>query len=307
MQIGILEEESFSSDVIKKLLCLGEVSFLNEKEILSFVADKDILFVRLKYFLGKSILDQADKLKYICSPTTALNHIDLIECRKRGVRIISLKGESDFLYNIRATPEHTFGLVLALLRNYKKAFLNPNNCNWDRVPLVGTQLRGKMIGIIGMGRVGKVLVKYFSAFDTSIYFYDRDETICCQKSIRLTKLETLIEKCEIIVLCVSYDIKNSKFFNKKYIDLLENKYFINTSRGEIIDESYLLKFISKGKFKGIALDVISNECGNNNLSQFLDLSERYNLILTPHIAGATYESMLETEAFIFDKLYSELK
>lgn len=307
MQIGILESKDFSTDVIKKLSFIGEVNFFDGSEINSFVANKEVLFIRLNYFIGKDILDHATKLKYICTPTTGLNHIDLEECKKRDIKIISLKEESDFLSTIRATPEHTFGLVLSLLRNYKSAFLNQENNEWYRELYKGSELYGKNIGIIGLGRVGKILAKYFSAFDANVYFYDIDTTIQRDTAKREKNIEKLIVKSDIVLLCASYSSANEKFFDRKYIDLLENKFFINTARGELIDEEYLLNTIRKGVFKGIALDVITNETSQNNLDEFVELSEKNNLILTPHIAGATYESMWKTEDFIYQKLYEEIK
>lgn len=302
MQIGILESKDFSTDVIEKLSCLGEVSFFDGREINNFAVNKEILFIRLKYFIDKDILDHALKLKYICTPTTGLNHIDLKECEDRDIKIISLKGEGDFLSTIRATPEHTFGLVLSLLRNYKRAFLNQENNEWNRELYKGTELYGKNIGIIGLGRVGKILAKYYSAFDANVYFYDIDATIQNDIAKRKKNIESLIVKSDIVILSASYSIENEKFFDKKYIDLLENKFFINTARGELIEEEHLLKVIRKGIFKGIALDVIADETSQNNLNEFLELSEKNNLIVTPHIAGATYESMWKTEYFIYEKL-----
>jgi D-3-phosphoglycerate dehydrogenase len=307
VQIGILEGKDFSSNVVEKLSSIGEVSFFDEKGINSFIINKEILFIRLKYFIGKNVLDHATKLKYICTPTTGLNHIDLKECKDRGIKIISLKGESDFLSTIRATPEHTLGLVLSLLRNYKKTFLNQKNSEWNRELYKGFELYGKNIGIIGLGRVGKILAKYFIAFDTSVYFYDIDTTIQNDIAEREKNIEELISKSDIVILSASYSSENKKFFDRKYIDLLENKFFINTARGELIDEEYLLNTIRKGVLKGVALDVIANETLQNNLDEFLALSEKNNLIVTPHIAGATYESMWKTEDFIYQKLYEEIK
>lgn len=307
MQIGILEGKDFSIKAIKKLSNIGEVSVFEDKDVSSFVANKEVLFIRLKYLIGKEILNHAVKLKYICTPTTGLNHIDVKECEDRGITIISLKGEVDFLSTIRATPEHTFGLILSLLRNYKKAFLNQENNEWNRELYKGVELYGKNIGIIGLGRVGKILTKYFSAFDANVYFYDIDTTIQNDIAQRQQNIEELIVKNDIVILCASYSIENEKFLDKKYIDLMEGKFFINTARGELIDEGYLLKVIKKGGFKGVALDVIINETLKNNLNDFLELSKTSNLIVTPHIAGATYESMWKTEVFICQKLYEEVK
>jgi D-3-phosphoglycerate dehydrogenase len=303
VQIGILESNDFSTDVIKKLSDLGEIKFFDDEEIDSFVGDKEILFIRLKYFIGKDILNHATKLKYICTPTTGLNHIDLKECEDRGIKIISLKGESDFLSTIRATPEHTFGLVLSLLRNYKRAFLNIENNEWNRELYKGSELYENSVGIIGFGRVGKILAKYFEAFGSKVYFYDIDDSVEeINGAIRSSSIEEVIDSSNIVILSASYIESSHKFFDKKYIDLLENKYFINTARGELVDEEYLLSKLEHNFFKGIAIDVIQNEQSNNNLDKLLKLTESNNLILTPHIAGATYSSMYRTEEFIVNKL-----
>ncbi len=95
--------------------------------------------------------------------------------------------------------------------------------------------------------------------------------------------------------------------NLKFIDLLKDKYFINTSRGELLNENYLIKKIEENHFKGIALDVISNETQKkNNLDKFISLRKNRNFILTPHIAGLTYESIHKTEEFIVRKLMEEI-
>ena len=119
MQVGILEAKDFSKDAISKLSEIANVELYKSDNINIFLENKEVLFIRLDYFIDKNFLDKAKKLKYICTPTTGLNHIDLALCKERGVEIISLKGEYEFLSTIRATPEHTFGLVMSLLRNYK--------------------------------------------------------------------------------------------------------------------------------------------------------------------------------------------
>lgn len=303
MQIGILEPKDFSQKAIEMLNSIGEVSTLDDKNLDAFVADKEVLFIRLANFIGNDFLNKAKNLKYICTPTTGLNHIDLEECEKRDIKIVSLKGEYEFLSTIRATPEHTFGLVLSLLRNYKEAFLNQKNNKWDRELYKGFELYGNNVGIIGFGRVGKILAKYFEAFEANVYFYDIDDSIQeIHSAIKLSSIEEVINQTNIVILSASYTESNHQFFDKKYIDLPENKYFINTARGELVDEEYLITKIEQNFFKGIAIDVIQDEQLNNNLDKLLKLTESNNLIVTPHIAGATYSSMYRTEEFIVNKL-----
>jgi D-3-phosphoglycerate dehydrogenase len=308
MQIGIIEPQDFSLKALTLLSDLGNVSKFESGTIEDFLVDKEIVFVRLNYYLDTYILSNANKLKYICTPTTGLNHLDLDYLNKNKIKVISLKGEFDFLSDIRATSEHTFGLILSLLRNYKNA-ISTTKENFSRDLYKGDEIFNNSIGIIGFGRIGKLLAKYIEAFNGNCFFYDVDTTT---KEIygakRLDSVEELISTCNVITLCASYELISNKFFNKTYIDLLKNKFFINTSRGELIDEKYLLKKIKEKYFKGIAIDVIQDESKeNNNLDEFLNIDKSINFIITPHIAGATYTSMKRTEVFITKKIISILK
>ncbi|RXJ68995.1 hypothetical protein CRV08_06070 [Halarcobacter ebronensis] len=308
MQIGIVEGKDFSQKAIDSLKKIGTVTIFDKNDINIFIEDKDILFIRLNYNIDAKLLKNAKVLKFICSPTTGLNHIDLKTCNDNNIKIISLKNQKEFLQTIRATPEHTFGLILSLLRNYKRAFLDSNNNTWDRDIYKGYELYGKRIGIIGFGRVGSILAKYFNTFDAQTFFYDIKLEINTNFAQRVSSIKELISKSDIVVLSASYSDEYNRFFDKKYVDLLKDKYFINTARGELVDEEYLLTKIEESYFKGIAIDVFQNEAKkNNNIEKFLSLaSKTNNLIITSHIAGATYESMWKTEEFIVDLLKEEL-
>jgi phosphoglycerate dehydrogenase-like enzyme len=307
MQIGILEPKDFSNKALDILSSIGNIELFDNIDLDSFLSDKEIIFIRLGYFIDKSFLNKAKKLNYISTPTTGLNHIDLYESVKRDIKIISLKGEDKFLSKIRATPEHTFGLVLSLLRNYKNAFLSQYHSEWDREKYKGFELYNNSVGIIGFGRVGKILAKYFEAFGTKVYYYDIDNSIKeINNSIKINSISELIDISNIVILSASCSETDHHFFDKIYIDLLKNKYFINTARGELVDETYLIKKIKENHFKGLAIDVIQNEQSENHLDIFLELAEEKNFIITPHIAGATYSSMYRTEEFIVKKLMKDL-
>ena len=158
MKIGILEREYFSSKVFTQLNEIGEVTFYSQNENLEeFLEDKQIIYTRLKYFFNKRLIDYSKNLKFLVSPTTGLNHIDVDYCQKIGVEIISLKGSED-LFKVNATPENTFGLLLSLLRNYKYFFSKSDfDIKTDRLVLPSYEIKNKKVGIIGFGRVGKVL------------------------------------------------------------------------------------------------------------------------------------------------------
>lgn len=308
-KIGLLEPLHFSLKAISDLQALGRVFEYHENtDLESFVSSQNIIFVRLKRFLGADFFRMTPQLQYICTPTTGLNHIDLKAARERNIQILSLKGEADFLQTVRATPEHIFGLVLALLRNYRYCFLHPDNRAWDREKYRGNEICNNSIGIIGLGRVGKLLAKYFQAFDAEVFFYDINPSVKSSYAAKVDSIEGLIEKVNIVLLCASYSSEDKHFFSKAYIDRLKGKYFVNASRGENVDEAYLISKIEENWFKGIAIDVISNETmGINIKDKLLSLVNGRNMIVTPHIGGATYQSMWKTEEFLVKKLKHILK
>ena len=306
MKIGILEPEAFSKFALDALKLKGDVQEYNGELLNEFLMDKDVLFIRLAYKMDHDFLRDAPKLKYICSPTTGLNHIDLDEVKRREISIISLKGESDFLQKIRATPEHIFGVTIALLRNYKKAFNHKTLAKWDRDICKGNEIFGKKVGIIGVGRIGKILIEYFNVFGATVFGYDN-----CDVNINgitfCSSITELIKSSEIIIISINYSIENHEVLNDKYIDLMKDKWIINCSRGEVIKERYFLDKLKEHWFKGVAVDVISNENKpNSNLSEWLSLSKNDNIILTPHMGGCTVESMERTEVFISNKLINQL-
>lgn len=303
-KIGILEPDNFSPKAISKLEQIGEVTTYqgdgSKEDIKAFITNKNALFIRLKYQIDQELVEGAVGLKYICSPTTGLNHISITS---PDIKIVSLKGEYGFLETIRATPEHVFGLTLALLRNYATAFIKSEHQEWNRDVYRGYELFGAKIGIIGLGRIGRLLVRYFTAFDANVGYYDimpKDnvpEDIICYDSI-----EELINNSEIVILEANYTPENDKMITADLLRMMKGKYFINAARGELVDEQALLEMIKDNYFKGVAVDTFANEAKGGNLEiEFIKLTEGRNLIVTPHIGGATYTSMMRTEEFVAEK------
>lgn len=308
-KIGILEPDNFSPKAISKLEEIGEVTTYqgdgSKEDIKAFIANKNALFVRLKYQIDQELVKGAAGMKYICSPTTGLNHISITN---PDIKIISLKGEYGFLETIRATPEHVFGLTLALLRNYATAFIKSEDQVWNRDVYRGYELYGAKIGIIGLGRIGRLLVRYFTAFDAKVGYYDilpKDnvpEGIVCYNFI-----EDLINNSDILILEANYTHENDKMITADMLRMMKGKYFINAARGELVDEKALLKGIKANLFKGVAVDTFANEAKEGNLvREFIKLANESNLIVTPHIGGATFTSMQRTEEFIALRLHSKL-
>lgn len=303
MKIGILEPSNFSKESIVELSKYGVVELFTSGDIYKFIKNKNIVFVRLNIPINKKLIDAADNLQIICSPTTGLNHIDYKYCIEKGIKIISLKGENTFLKTIRATPEHTLGLLIALKRNYKTAFLSLSNSEWNRDKNRGYEIYNSKIGIIGFGRVGSIVSKYLKSLGATIGFYEIKSIKKDNSLIQYKSIQDLIQNSDTIILSSSYIEQNGIIIGKKEIDAMAGKIFINTARAELTDEKYLCFKAAEGHFSGIAVDVILNEqTSQDNLQLWLKASNSYNVLITPHIGGATYTSMNRTENFIAQKL-----
>lgn len=302
MQIGILEPDSFSPEALACLRRLGEVRAFDGGDLAAFLAPMEALFIRLAHRIDGAFFEMTPRLRWLCSPTTGHNHIDEAALSARGVRLLSLRGERAFLETIRATPEHTFGLVIALLRRYRRAFDDVAAGKWDRDACRGDELCGNRVGIVGLGRVGYRLASYFSAFGANITWCDPADVPSLPEWQRSPDIHGLIKTSRIVVLCASYRAGQPPVIGRNEVDAMEGRYFINTARGELVDEGALLAAVRSNRLAGVAIDVIADENGENRLAEWRALLPGRNLIVTPHIAGATFDSMARTERFITDKL-----
>lgn len=302
MQIGILEADGFSSDAFESLRCQGEVRIYDGGDLPAFLETLDVLFVRLAHRIDGAFLAMAPRLRWLCSPTTGHNHLDEQALADRGVRLLSLRGERRFLETIRATPEHTFGLILALLRRYGRAFADVADGHWDRDACRGEELCGTCVGIIGLGRVGYRVAAYCGAFGANVAWCDPEDVLSEAAWRRLPDVMSLIEESRIVVLCASHRAGQPPILGEREIAALAGRYFINTARGELVDESALLDALRDHRLAGAAVDVIVDENGDNCLNEWRVLLPERNLIVTPHIGGATFDSMARTERFMVDKL-----
>ncbi len=307
MQIGILEPDGFSDVARARLSGLGSVSDYAGADLGRFLADKDALFVRLRHRIGAALLEGAPQLAYLCSPTTGHTHIDLGELTRRGITLISLQGETAFLDGIRATPEHAIGLMLALLRNYRAAFLSESNDHWDRDRCRGEELAGMPVGFIGFGRVGRRVASYLRAFDAVVGCYDPGVSEIPADVRRHASVASLIAASRVVVLAASYEPDAAPIVDADAVSALAGKYFINVARGELVDEVALLAALERKQLAGCAVDVICDETGASKHARWIAATHACNVIVTPHIAGATFTSMRATEEFIADRLIAAVQ
>lgn len=287
-----IEAEDYSCEAQNIIESVADYSASSE------ISDCDVLIVRLARRIDAGILDQLPNLKAIVTATTGLNHIDLDEFSKRGIAVLSLKGEEDFLKTITATAEHTIALMLCLMRSIPAASASVEKGKWNRDEFKGYDLSGKTFGIIGYGRLGKLVEKYALAFGMRVLTHD-------VKPGDFVDLDTLLSESDIVSLHASYAPENDKMIKAEtFKKMKKGAYFINTARGELVDEQGLLDALSSGHISAAALDVLADE-NNLDVNQnplIQHARSKQNLFITPHIGGATYDSMEKTEIFMAQKL-----
>jgi D-3-phosphoglycerate dehydrogenase len=308
LKILVAECRGFSSEAAALLREHGDLVLadLDRTGLLSAVKEADVLWIRLRHRIDAEVLAAAPRLKIIVTPTTGLNHIDLNEAHQRGIKVLSLQGETEFLNDIRATAEHTVGLMLSLLRRVPSAVVDVKKGGWDRDRFKGRELFGKTIGIVGYGRLGRIVAKYLRAFDAMILVADPHiDQRTLGSDIFATPLDDLLQESHIVSLHVNLSEATRSFFGKEqFLKMKPGAWFINTARGELIDEMALLEALRSQHLAGAALDVLCGELQNvmENHPLVSYARKHENLLITPHIGGCTVESMEKTEVFMARKL-----
>lgn len=311
MNILIAEPTDFNTDQLSVLENYGKVIMgpFSRKELLQGVSEIDVLIIRLAHKIDKEFLDQAPNLKYILTPTTGLNHIDTNFTERRNVKVISLKGETKFLQSIPSTAEHSLALMLAIIRKIPAANKHVLNYGWDRDQFKSHNLNSLTLGILGFGRVGKQMSKYAEAFNMPWVFYDTDKKLKNDTN-SVDSLNVFLGQIDVLTIHIPLEKGNFNFLNANNLKHLKKGcYVINTSRGEVIEENAMAELLIKGFLGGFATDVLCFEQDEEMIkkSPLIKLAKNMdNVIITPHIAGATYESMWLTEEFIIKKWIASL-
>lgn len=243
------------------------------------------------------------QLTCIGSPSTGTTHIDLA-LLNGGLTVKCLRDvRRDQLARITSSSEHTFFLFLALVRK-AKTLLAADLSQWrDDLPRFrGRQVMGMKVMVFGHGRIGSNLTRYLQAFGAEVLVHEPDSArhLPGPTFISMEEVLALLPTVDAAFLCFHWSPQNDGFFHSNYLNAMrDDAFLVNTSRGENLDEAHLATLISKGKFAGVALDVLRGEQLSSfhasPLLKLVEVTER--LIITPHIAGASYDS--ERLAFEF--------
>ncbi len=291
-------------------ISLNDPSEMDEE----ILRDAVLLFAPLGFVFDKTIFASAPNLKVIASNTTSVAHINLDHAKRFGIKVFSLKDEIRFLNSITPTAEMTIALILSITRNLIPAVNSVKNGEWIRWNYGGRKMLSRMsIGIVGLGRLGKMVANYTNALGMDTYYYDPYVDTDEDFLNRLSSLEELVEIVDIVSVHVHPTQETVHMFNEVIFSKFKRGgYFINISRGELVVSEALIHALDSGIVGGAALDVLdgelekgfSNNTSTHPLVQYSKVHD--NLIITPHIGGSTEDAWHLTQRYVITQAISHI-
>jgi D-3-phosphoglycerate dehydrogenase len=294
--------------VLDGLCSIGDVVTLpaSRQALFDNIADYDVYFSSLHVRLDREAIARAQLLRVVVTPTTGLDHLDLNELSARGITVISLKDDVEFLSRVTATAEMTWLLLLSVLRRLPWSFDAAKAGRWARDEFRGHQLSGKTLGVLGYGRLGRIVAEYGAAFRMRVLACDHKPPADLNPSsfVEFVDFPTLLQQSDVLSLHIHLTPENAKLLGAPEFAMMKRgAVVLNTSRGAIIDETALLESLKSGHLGGAGLDVIEGEWRADLSAHPLIryANEHQNLVITPHIGGITFESQCMTIEFVADK------
>lgn len=283
----------------------NEADFTSSKqEIEAKIENYQGIVIRSRFKIDASFLDKATNLKFIARVGAGLESIDCEYATAKGIRLIAAPEG-----NANAVGEHALGMLLSLFNQLNKANNEVKSGQWIREGNRGHELEGKTIGIIGYGNMGKSFAKKLRGFDVTTLCYDILPNMGDANATQVS-LATLQEKADVVSLHTPWTPETDKMINSDFINSFKNPFwFINTARGNSVVTEDLVAALKTNKVLGAGLDVLEYEklsfetlFEGEKPAAFAYLLQADNVLLTPHIAGWTFESHQKLAQTIVDKI-----
>jgi len=276
-----------------------------KSEIIERIKDVVGLLCLLTDKIDKEVLDAAPKLRAISSYSVGLDHIDLKETSRRGIIVSYTPGVLT-----EAVADHAWALMLAVARRVVEADRDVREggwkVGWHPTYMLGSDVYGKSIGIVGMGRIGTAIARRARGFDMNILYYSRRRKpqIEIELGAKFLSLEELLKSSDYVILSVSLNKETYRMIGERELRMMKpTAYLINISRGAVVDTRALVKALSEGWIAGAGLDVFEEE----PLPRNHPLMRLSNVVLTPHIASATREVRERMAEIAVENLVRSLK
>ena len=299
----VLVTDSISQEGIEKIKKEVDVDIatdLTEKELIKRIKDYDALIVRSGTNVTRDVINASVRLRVIGRAGAGVDNIDVDAATEKGIIVLNTPGG-----NTISAAEHTIAMILALSRNIPQANASLKRGKWSRGKFIGTEIQDKILGIIGLGRVGAEVAKKAHALGMHILACDPFISVDRAESLgaSLVEMDVLLERADYITIHATHTKDTYHMISDAQFEKMKNgARIINCARGDIIEEGALLKAIKSGKVAGAALDVFENEPPEG--SPLLDLDE---VIVTPHLGASTQEAQFNVSIAVAEGVLNAIK
>ena len=269
-------------------------------EALEIIGDYAGLVIRSKFNVDRKVIDAAANLRFVCRAGAGMDNIDEPYAAGKNIRLINApEGNRD------AVGEHAVGMLLSLMNHFNAADKQIRSGSWQREANRGYELKGKTVGIIGYGFMGRSFAKKLSGFEVNVIAYDKYKTGFSDAYAREVSMEEIVKHSDVLSLHVPLTKETEALVSEEYLFHFKKPiFFINTSRGKTAQVRAVLNAIKQGKILGAALDVLEVEKFPALAEQewFEELTQSGKVLLTPHVAGWTFESYRKISEVMGEKL-----
>ncbi|MAV64233.1 MAG: phosphoglycerate dehydrogenase [Candidatus Marinimicrobia bacterium] len=290
--INILKEAGF--DVIN-------MPGINSEDLIKILPGIDGWIIRSGTKINKKHFQYAEQLKVIGRAGVGVDNIDIVSATENGIVVMNVPDG-----NTISAAEHTMALTSALSRNIQEGHLSLMKGKWKRSELVGNELRQKTLGVVGLGKIGREVIKRALGYEMKILGYDPyvNKKLFESDNINIVDFEELLEKSDYITVHVPLIDSTRSLFNYEVMSKMKSSArIINVARGGIINEADLVKVLDEGKISGAAIDVFENEPLNHDNP----LIKARNILLTPHLGASTFEAKEGVSTSICNQVVDFLK
>ncbi len=284
-----LSEDGFSVELV--------THSLTEDELIKKIKGVHVLGIRSKTQVTQKVLDAANKLLVVGAFCIGTTQIDLDYCKQKGVVVFNAPYS-----NTRSVVELAIGEIIMLMRSIFPRSTEIHEGQWQKTAAGSREVRGKNIGIVGYGNIGKQLSVLAESIGMRVYYYDVNDKLALGNATKCSTLEDLLNVSDVVTLHIDDNKANKNFIGEREINQMKNGAFlVNLSRGFVVDIDALATALKSGKLAGAAIDVYPEEPRANG-EFYTKLQGLQNVILTPHIGGSTEEAQRDIADFVPNKI-----
>ena len=279
---------------------VDDLPLITRQETLDIIKDYVGIAVRTKFRIDQELFDAAPNLEFVARAGAGLDNIDESVAKERNIKLLNAPEG-----NMDAVGEHATGLLLSLMNNFRNADQQIRDGKWDREGNRGYELKGKTVGIIGYGFMGRSFAKKLKGFEVNVIAYDKYKTGFSDEFAKEVSMEEIVRQSDVLSLHIPLTTETRQMVDEEYLFHFRKPiFFINTARGEIVSTKAVLNAIEQRKILGAGLDVLETEKFPLLAEQqwYKELVQCDQVILTPHVGGWTFDSYRKISEVLSQKL-----